>query len=547
MTMRRHPVLAGIIFVFLCLLPLMSGRDFTPDNELRYLQIADEAIENGSVFTFTNDGKPYADKPPLFLWMVMLLKLAAGRHSILLLSLLAFIPAAVIACVMDRWLVLAYEEKGRSIDPGTRLAMVLMLFTSGMFLGTCFFLRMDMLMTMFIILAFYSFYRSYTFARNARMHDWLLPVWIFLALFTKGPVGLLMPLLGIAVFLIVRKDFKLFGKYLGLRTFGIIILLCALWLGGVWLEGGKDYLYELTVHQTVGRGINAFTHAKPFWYYFEALPINLAPYVIFSLPIIIASYFRSYSKTRMESLLLCSALATFVMLSCFSSKLSIYLLPIVPCLTFCIPLTIERLGWKGWMCACLRLTIVILGLIGAVGLLALTLLPKLNLAWQPLLELESLIYEMPFLTSAAVITALAILFAGSVLSLLLCSRRVHWSAPVAAISATVLLTVFAASFRIKDINPYIGYGAICEQVSESDRVVTLFVKRSENMKVYLHRDVVRYEKDVDAFVQGEAGTAEPSTLIVTTKRISEYPALQEFLQSRARNVTSVGEYTVVRY
>ena len=36
----------------------MSGRDFTPDNELRYLQIADEAIENGSVFTFTNDGRP---------------------------------------------------------------------------------------------------------------------------------------------------------------------------------------------------------------------------------------------------------------------------------------------------------------------------------------------------------------------------------------------------------------------------------------------------------------------------------------------------------
>ena len=162
--MRRHPALAGIIFVFLCLLPLMYGRDFTPDNELRYLQIADEAIENGSIFTFTNDGRPYADKPPLFLWLIMLLKLAAGEHSILLLSLLSFIPAAIIACVMDKWLVLASEDKGLSIDSGTRLATVLMLFTSGMFCGTCFFLRMDMLMTMFIVLAFYSFYRSYTFA-----------------------------------------------------------------------------------------------------------------------------------------------------------------------------------------------------------------------------------------------------------------------------------------------------------------------------------------------------------------------------------------------
>ena len=545
--MRRHPVLAGIIFVFLCLLPLMSGRDFTPDNELRYLQIADEAIDNGSVFTFTNDGKPYADKPPLFLWMVMLLRLAVGEHNILLLSLLAFIPAAVIACVMDKWMVLAYEEKGRSLDPGTRLAMVLMLFTSGMFLGTCFFLRMDMLMTMFIVLAFYSFYRSYTFSRNAGLHNWLLPVWIFLALFTKGPVGLLMPLLGIAVFLIIRKDGRLLGKYLGFRTFGVIILLCALWLGGVWFEGGKDYLYELTVHQTVGRGINAFTHAKPFWYYFEALPINLAPYVLFSLPVIIVAYLSHYGKTRMESLLLSSSLATFVMLSCFSSKLSIYLLPVIPCLTYCIPLTIERTGWKGWMCACLKITAIILGLVGAAGLLAILLLPELNIVWEPLLELESLICSMPFLSSAAVITALAILFAGSVFSMMLCSRRAHWSAPVASLAATVLLTVFAASFQIKAINPYIGYGAICDQVPDGDRVVTLFVKRSENMKVYLHRDIIRYEKDVEAFLEGEAATTEPSTLIVTTGRISENPDLQTFIRDRARSCKNVGDYSVIEY
>ena len=545
--MRRHPALAGIIFVFLCLLPLMYGRDFTPDNELRYLQIADEAIENGSIFTFTNDGRPYADKPPLFLWLIMLLKLAAGEHSILLLSLLSFIPAAIIACVMDKWLVLASEDKGLSIDSGTRLATVLMLFTSGMFCGTCFFLRMDMLMTMFIVLAFYSFYRSYTFARNARLHDWLLPVWIFLALFTKGPVGLLMPLLGIAVFLISRRDAKLLGKYLGLRTFGVIILLCALWLAGVWYEGGEEYLYELTVHQTVGRGINAFTHAKPFWYYFEALPINLAPYVIFSLPIIIAAYLKSYGKTRMESLLLGSALVTFVMLSCFSSKLSIYLLPIIPGLTYCIPLTIERLGWKKWMNACLKFTIFILGLVGAAGLLAILVLPRVKEFWAPLPEIDNLLSTMPFLNSTAVIAALAILLAGCIFSLMLCSNKVHWSVPLASLAATLLLTVFAASFQIKAINPYIGYGSVCAEVPDSDRVVTLFVKRSENMKVYLHRDIVRYEKDVDAFVAGEARTSEPSTLIVRTKRIAENPSLQKFIRFRSDSVKTVGEYSIVEY
>ena len=38
------------------LLPVMILRDFTPSNELRYLSIADEAIANGNLFTFSNQG-----------------------------------------------------------------------------------------------------------------------------------------------------------------------------------------------------------------------------------------------------------------------------------------------------------------------------------------------------------------------------------------------------------------------------------------------------------------------------------------------------------
>ena len=73
--MNRHPLLIAFFLIILCLLPMMILRDFSPDNELRYLQIADEAIENGNVFAFTLDGEAYADKPPLYLWIVMLSKL----------------------------------------------------------------------------------------------------------------------------------------------------------------------------------------------------------------------------------------------------------------------------------------------------------------------------------------------------------------------------------------------------------------------------------------------------------------------------------------
>lgn len=62
------------IGVVVALVPVMVLRDFTPDNELRYLSIADEALRQHAYFAFTNHGVPYADKPPLYLWIVMLLR-----------------------------------------------------------------------------------------------------------------------------------------------------------------------------------------------------------------------------------------------------------------------------------------------------------------------------------------------------------------------------------------------------------------------------------------------------------------------------------------
>ena len=57
--------------LFIALLPLLSLRDYTVGNELRYLSIADEAIRNGTFFAFTNHGAFYADKPPLYFWIIM--------------------------------------------------------------------------------------------------------------------------------------------------------------------------------------------------------------------------------------------------------------------------------------------------------------------------------------------------------------------------------------------------------------------------------------------------------------------------------------------
>ena len=133
--MNKHPLIITFVLITLCLLPMMILRDFSPDNELRYLQIADEAIENGNVFAFTLQGEAYADKPPLYLWLVMLSRLLLGKHSMLLLSLFSLIPSFVIIAVMDKWAGL--------VKPADRVGVAFMMMTCALFLGASVFLSLS--------------------------------------------------------------------------------------------------------------------------------------------------------------------------------------------------------------------------------------------------------------------------------------------------------------------------------------------------------------------------------------------------------------------
>ncbi|HMM17810.1 MAG TPA: dolichyl-phosphate-mannose--protein mannosyltransferase, partial [Petrimonas sp.] len=138
---------------FVALLPVMILRDYTPDNELRYLSIVDEALQNGDVFTFTNQGEIYADKPPLYFWLMMAGKILLGGHRMWFLSLLSFVPAVIVLTTMAKWV--------RKENAENQTEALLMLMTAGLFTGLALVVRMDMLMCMFIVLALYTFFKIY--------------------------------------------------------------------------------------------------------------------------------------------------------------------------------------------------------------------------------------------------------------------------------------------------------------------------------------------------------------------------------------------------
>ena len=518
----RHPMMTVFAFTFICLFPVMLARDFTPSNELRYLSIANEALADGHIFAFYNHGLAYADKPPLYFWIVMLCRLLFGHHSCLALSMFSLIPAFVITGIMDKWVM-----KGKSAMD--RMALAGMTLTCVMFLGTMIVLRMDMLMCMFIVLALWTFYRMYTGEVARKSDSVLLPVWIFLALFTKGPVGLLMPPLAIAVFLAVKRDWKGFRKYLGLKTWGIIAALSAVWLTCVWLEGGPEYINNLLFKQTVGRAVNAFTHARPFWFYLVTILWCLAPYTL----LLIGSFMASLLPVRkagaekvsdLEILFLCTIISTVAMLSSFSSKLPIYLVPVFPFCVYLFPIVLDRIGERGWMrwgVGIFSIIFTVIGLAALPVLFGAVKIPALN----------DLLTEYPFALEAPIINGIILLTLANILGIWFLLKRKVWNIPALLLGAGLFLAVFSASAVVKDINPYIGYGSICSKVPEGTDVATVFLHRPENIDAYIGRQITDYGKEPERLVEAVSASDKPLTIITRTSRLETIPELQKLFSN----------------
>ncbi|MGL5681985.1 MAG: ArnT family glycosyltransferase [Marinifilaceae bacterium] len=514
------------IYLIIFLLPLLIGRDFTPNNELRYLSIANEAISNGSLFTFTHNGEIYADKPPLYLWIVMLGKWLFGHHAMWWLSMFSFIPALITINVMDKWvspLILVRSRKAAGYA----------LITTGMFLGAAIVIRMDMLMIMFITMSLKRFYNIY---RNdyTRWDEWLLPIYIFLALFTKGPVGILLPLLVMIVFLTIKHQFKtFFTKYMGWKQWLILLSLCGLWFLAVALEGGYEYLHNLLFKQTVGRAVEGFHHKEPWWYYGVHIWTVWIPWSLFYGAAILIAFYKKYLHHDLEQLFATVILTTIVMLSFSSSKLSIYLLPMIPFATYLAVLLCRRIEHKY-----LYWTVMIPSAIMALALPAALIAWYLYIQGHAPVEIE--INDIPW----AIPFAIVILTYFGVLALVYL-RGLNLYKGIKLMSTGIVCTIFVASLNINAINPYIGFRSLANTGKNLAFQYGIHqygfyrFRAGEDMQVYLNSPVEKLTLE-QVYLRRDRGDM---ILFLRNKDIHRTPELQDIIASHKQ--INVGQYTIV--
>lgn len=503
------------LLIVIAFIPLFIFRDFTPNNELKYLSIADEAIRNGHLFTFWNHGMVYADKPPLYLWIIMYGKLMFLAHNMLFIGMFSILPALVVLYVMDKWTLYALPSKHRTSGQ-------LMLITSGLFTGSAIVLRMDMLMCMFIVLSLYTFYKIYTYQDNCKI---LLPVYIFLAVFTKGPVGIVVPLLSITAFLLVKKEIKHFGRYFGWKELGVLLGLCALWFGAVYAEGGDEYLNNLLFHQTVNRAIDSFHHKEPFYYYFITIWYSLAPWVLFYFTTIVIGIKKRCITTDIEKLFLTVIVTTFVVLSAFSGKLDIYLLPIFPFCAYLAFLLLPKIKER-----------YVYFTIAIPALLFIFAFPAMYIVANQI--------KFPFLHLIPIHIAVFSLSACAAISLFFLYKKDLCKA-ANSIAIGVLIAIFTGSFAIPEFNRYIGFRDMTEKAQKIalEKGINHYyfykLRSGENMDAYLQKEIEKLDIEMLEAIAKE----DDFILFAHNKDLEEDDRLKETIDGK--QLYSFGDYSII--
>lgn len=509
------------LLLFIALIPLFIFRDYTLDNELRYISIADEALRNGDIFTFYNHGVAYADKPPLYLWLVMAGRALFGEYCMAFLGLFSIIPALVILRIMNQWV------KPYVTDGAARWAGALMLYTSVYFIGSAVVIRMDMLMCMFIVMALHTFWRIYSGESEQSGHvcrdKILFPIWVFMAVFSKGPVGILVPLVTVILFLILKRDWRKIATYWGWRTWSILLVLCGLWFGAVYIEGGIPYLDNLLIKQTAGRAVDAFHHKAPVWYYAISIWYSLAPWSMLVLALLGWGLYnwRRMVTTDLERLFIVSALSTFAVLSMVSGKIQIYLLPAFPFFIYIAVLWIAKVGTRRWMS-------------WLVGIPALALV----VAFPGLFVAAPYVSDFPIMDSLLVPIGAAVASLGGVGCIVWLAKG-RLNRAIMTLAAGLLATVFTVSFAIPQLNSHLGMGGVCEtakRVAEEngiDKYYTYGIGRAENIDVYLGTSIRKLEA-------AELNSIQKGVLITLIKQIDTDTALTVLFAGQ--EIHRIGDY-----
>lgn len=331
---RRHPALAAMLVTAAMLLPMAALVPFNTKGEPREAIVALSMLLSGDWVLPVSFGADIPYKPPFLAWMIALFSLPAGHVT----EFTARLPS-VIAAMALAGTVVSFARRDMGWSPARSLCAALLTLTCVEVwrnAGVC---RVDMVLTAAITGAVVLLARLASRGGFGRFAG--ATALMTVAVLTKGPVGMVLPCLIIAVWAFASRLAP--GRILALA--GIVaaaavlsLVLPAWWYYEAYRQGGEEF-YRLAMEENVGRMTGTMSyasHENPWYYNLITLVAGLAPYTLVLLLRAVRlrrGQLLQHPAGRGAMLCIVASVVTLVFYTIPASKRSVYLLPMYPFLS----------------------------------------------------------------------------------------------------------------------------------------------------------------------------------------------------------------------
>jgi 4-amino-4-deoxy-L-arabinose transferase-like glycosyltransferase len=342
----QKPVSTIILVCLISILPWSAVNRFSTKGEPREAAVAVSMLKTGDWALPKVYANEFAYKPPMMHWLTAVFSLPGGHVT----EFTSRLPSVLAYTLMLACVLLFFGKRVRFQEA----------FIATLLLLTCVEIhragltaRVDMLLTAFMVIGLTELYR-WEDKLEMKGLPLQIPVLLGGAILTKGPVGLVVPLLAFGVFLLMLRKYSHFKIVKSLVYVAVSsVLVPSIWYIEAWRHGGNDFL-NVVLAENFGRffhlaspGINYdLGHENGAWYNLLTLAAGFVPWTLLllfslfgqkiarpahSLKGWLSKCWRSIlslDKIRLFSLVATLCIVFFYCLP--SSKRSVYLMPAYP-------------------------------------------------------------------------------------------------------------------------------------------------------------------------------------------------------------------------
>ena len=244
---------------------------FTDRDEGSNAEAAREMVESGDWITPTLNGEPRFAKPVFIYWLM-----SGAYHMMGVSEFTARFPSALFLVLL---IVLQYAFLSFTRNAFIGLLGGLMLLLNIEMIAIGRMALTDSVLIFFTTLSLFGFWIGLHGHGRQRHAFWLYYIGMALGMLTKGPIGLVVPLLGSLPYLIVTRRWKQFWSN-GFPLFGLTVfaLIALPWYGAMFSIHRARYSASAQA-DTVGRFFNIIGgHGGTLVFYFPILFFGFFPW-----------------------------------------------------------------------------------------------------------------------------------------------------------------------------------------------------------------------------------------------------------------------------